>query len=252
MVPSRHRAEEHEQVHLRGLHRDVKLGDQVERVVADQARQVEVLGEDQRDQNRHRPRDLAARQVRFRRARRARFRRHAGMALVPCAHAHQHHDGEQRRAGKPRDAALPGRKHDERRQQGTHRRPGVAAHLKQRLRQAVLSAGSHARHARRFRMEHRRAHADHRHRRQNHGEGGRRCDQDQPHQRERHAGRQRVRRRPMIGVEPHQRLQQRRRQLRGERDQPDLAEIQVVGLLQNRDRRPGSPIASCRSTDGKS
>ena len=162
----------------------------------------------------------------------ARFRRHARVALVPCAHARQHHDGQQRGGGEPRDAALPGRKHDERGQQGTHRRPGIAAHLEERLRQPVLSAGSHARHARRFRMEHRRAHADQRHRAQNHGEGGRRCDQNQPDQGEGHAGRQRVRSRPAVGVESHQRLQQRRGELRGERDQADLAEIEVVGLLE--------------------
>src|ERR1035437_5317005 len=105
------------QVHLRGLHRDVELVDQVEGVIAHHARQVEILGEDERDQNRHGPRNLAARQVRLRHAHGARFRRHAGMALVPCAHAQQHHDGDERRQGKPRDAALPGGQHDERRQQ---------------------------------------------------------------------------------------------------------------------------------------
>ncbi len=35
-----------------------------------------------------------------------------------------------------------------------------------------------------------------------------------------------------IGVEPHQRLQERRGELRGQRDQADLAEVQVVGLLE--------------------
>jgi len=42
------RAEKHEEVDLRRANRDVKLADEIERVIAVQARQVEVLRKDQR------------------------------------------------------------------------------------------------------------------------------------------------------------------------------------------------------------
>ncbi len=46
-----HRAQEDEEVNLRTAHGNVKAGHQVKRVVAGEAGQIEILGEDQRDQN---------------------------------------------------------------------------------------------------------------------------------------------------------------------------------------------------------
>ncbi len=39
--------------------------------------------------------------------------------------------------------------------------------------------------------------------------------------------------RPAVGEQPHGRLEHRSRELKGERDQPDLAEVQVVRIFQN-------------------
>ena len=60
--------------------------------------------------------------------------------LVPDADARQDGDRHERRDGEPRDAALPVRQHDERRQQRAHRRPGVAANLEERLGEAMPAA----------------------------------------------------------------------------------------------------------------
>jgi len=88
-------------------------------------------------------------------------------ALGPRADVRQQNDAEQRHKRKPRDARLAARQH-KRREQRAQRGAGVAADLKQRLRHAVLSTGSHARHARRFGMKHGGAHA-HQRRRDEHG-----------------------------------------------------------------------------------
>ena len=53
-----HGREKHEQVQLRALHRDVEAVDQEEGVVAGQAREVDVLGENQREQYRQSEPDL--------------------------------------------------------------------------------------------------------------------------------------------------------------------------------------------------
>ena len=85
----RHRGQEHEQVQLGGAHRQVELVDQVEGVVAGDARQVEVLGEDQRQQHARSPAPRAARGV-------CRLRTGGGcqaldaVCLVPVADVEQH------------------------------------------------------------------------------------------------------------------------------------------------------------------
>ncbi len=66
------------------------------------------------------------------------------------------------------------------------------------------------------------------------------CDGQQEHarERERHADRQRIRLRPPVCVEADDRLQQRGGELVGQRDQTDLAEIEVEAALEDRiDRR---------------
>jgi hypothetical protein len=61
---------------------------------------------------------------------------------------------------EPGDARLSARHHDERRQQGPERLPGLAADLEQRLGEAVAAAGRQAGHACRLGMKHRRSRAD--------------------------------------------------------------------------------------------
>ena len=89
----------------------------------------------------------------------------AGFAGVPATDLEQHEDGDQRQAREPHDARLSVRHHHEGGEQRARRGADIAAHLKQRLREAVSAAGRHARHPRSFGMEDRRAHAD-QHRRQ--------------------------------------------------------------------------------------
>src|SRR5262245_49934186 len=62
--PGSDRAEENEEIDLRGAHRDVELLDQIEGVITVEACEVEVLGEDQRRENRQRPADALHRQAR--------------------------------------------------------------------------------------------------------------------------------------------------------------------------------------------
>ena len=162
---------------------------------------------------------------RCRRPRRAACR----LPAVPKADIGQQEDRQQRGGREPGDAALAARHHDEGGQQRTDRRAGAAAHLKQRLGEPVPPAGRHARNARRLRMEHRRA---------------------ETHQRRGAAGSSRSCWRPTaaaarsgctpcaIGSEngcgrrsvtmPDHRLQHRGGQLEGQRDQADLAEVEMI------------------------
>ena len=55
---------------------------------------------------------------------------------------------------------------------------------------------------------------------------------DEANQGRPHADGQRVGQRPLVGVEPDERLQQRGGHLEGQRQQPDLAEIEAVIALQ--------------------
>ena len=181
------RGQEHEQQQLGSAHRNVKVIDEVEGVIAGDAREVDVLREHQRQQHRDGEDDVTARGTRCLRSRRARQARDA-VRLVPVSDIDEHHDAEQCRDGEPRHARLAARQHHEGREQRPRRGTEVAADLEHRLRQAVLAAGGHACHARGFGMEHRRAGAD---------EGGReqqqriavgKGEQHEPHQREPHAG----------------------------------------------------------------
>ncbi len=140
---------------LRVLYRHVELLDQVERVVRAQAGGVHVLREQQRDQHGDGDRRLRAGQGSAGRRRlwAAAALRHRRVAPVPEADVGQQQDRQQRRQREPCDAGLSVRHHDECRQQRPDGRPGTAAHLKQRLRESVAPAGSHACHPRRLRME---------------------------------------------------------------------------------------------------
>ncbi len=65
--------------------------------------------------------------------------------FVPHANARQNHDPDKSGNRKPRDTSLAARNYDERGKQRSHGTAGVSADLKYRLREPVLSAGSHAR-----------------------------------------------------------------------------------------------------------
>ena len=139
------------------------LLDQVERVEAADARDVEVLREDQHQQHGDRASTLRARQRRRSRPRsrrapapprgaRAYQRLTCSSSTMPSSAA----------SAEPRDAALAERHDHRRRDQRPERAAGVAADLEQRLRQAVLAARGQARDARRLGVEDRRAGADQR------------------------------------------------------------------------------------------
>ncbi len=159
------------------------------------------------------------------------------MRAVPDADVRQQDDGQQRRQREPGDAALSERYDDERRQQRPHGRPGTAAHLEQRLGEAVAPAGRHPRHPRRLGMEHRRADADQRGRRQDGRIGTGNRQQQQPGQRAAHADGQRERQRPAVGHHADHRLQHGSRHLERQGDEADLDEIEPVRTLQDRVER---------------
>ena len=113
---------------------------------------------------------------------------------------------------------------------GPVRRAGVAADLEQRLREPVPPAGRHARHARGFGVKDRRADADQRHGDENHAVGRRDGEQQQADQREAHAGRQRIRLRPRSVNRPITGCSSEAC-LVGERDEPDLPEVERVRVF---------------------
>ena len=235
---------------LRVGHRQVEFMDQVERVVRTQAGGVDVLGEQQHHQHddpgHHRPRAETLPPRAAAAVPPASARRDRGMARVPHADGAQQQDGEQGRGGEPGDAALPVRHHDERRQQRPDRRAGAAADLEQRLGEPVAPPAGHPRHARRLRMEHRRAHPHQRRGEQDHAVAMRHRQQQQPDQAARHRDRQRERLRPPVGHHADDRLQHRGGKLERQRDQPDLAEIQLIGHASGSDRSPAPATGSCR------
>ena len=150
---------------------------------------------------------------------------------------------------------LAARDDDQRRQQRPERAARVAAHLEERLREAVPSARGEPRHARRLRMEDRRAHA--------HGGGGeeegeetaRVRQQHQTHEGNTHAGRQREGLGAAVGVQADKGLQDGGRQLERERDEPDLREAErEMGLEQRIDRREDRldrVVDAVREADGQ-
>ena len=159
-------------------------------------------------------------------------------ALVPVAHAPEHRDRDERHDGEPRQASLPVRQDDEGRQQRAERGARVAADLEQRLREPVLPARCQTRDPRRLRVKHGGADPDQGGRREHHAVMA--CDrqQQQSRQREAHADGERLRRGAAIGVVADHRLQQRRRQLVDQRDQADVAEVELKRLFEDRvDRR---------------
>ena len=131
------------------------------------------------------------------------------------------------------DAALAVRRDQESRDQRADRRPGVAANLKDRLRQTVLAAGRHARDPRRLRVEYRRADADEVAASSSSGNVHAVESSSETDQRERHAGGQRQRRGPTVGDEPDNRLQYRGGEHQREGHHADLRKAQVERALEH-------------------
>src|SRR5450830_1730450 len=101
------RKQEHEQMNLCILHRQLEFADQIKREVARQAGHVKVLGKDQQQQDADRLDHLLARQLDITGGLLLRLGL-AGqlLALIPVTDLTQHDDGNQRCNGEPRDAAL--------------------------------------------------------------------------------------------------------------------------------------------------
>ena len=119
----RNRGEEEKQMQLRAFDRHAELLDEEERVVAADAREVEILREDERDQHRERERRRGVAALNWRPrppsapARIRRGVRARETARIPLSHSRQHDDAEQREERKPHDRPLPSRDNDERGEQ---------------------------------------------------------------------------------------------------------------------------------------
>ena len=132
---------------------------------------------------------------------------------------------------------LPEGHHDEGRKQRPQGLPEIAADLKKALREAVPAARGCARDARRLRVEHGAADADHRDRQQCQSIGARESQQHQADQRESHARRQDEIQRPPVQAHPDQRLKERGGELEDESDEPDLKEAQGKSIAEHRIKR---------------
>ena len=172
--------------------------------------------------------------------------------LVPAAHPRQHDDGHQGHERKPCHPALPVRQHDKCSQQRPYRRSSVPANLKDRLRHAEAATGRKTRHARRLRMEDRRAHANQRRGQQQQGEARRNRQQQQTCQSEHHADRQGIGHGPVVGKVSDERLQNGGRHLERQRQQTDLTEVQMERSSSKWDRWRAAETAWCHSAGGKS
>ena len=130
--------------------------DQIERVIGLDSREIDLLGEDQRQQDEDRAQHLPARQTVRRNQLRARLHARKAVVLIPDADIAQDRDRQQRHQREPRDGTLAETEHDRRRANRSQRLAEIAADLEQRLREAIASARSHAGDARGFRVERRR------------------------------------------------------------------------------------------------
>ncbi len=144
-------AEEYEKKQLRCLHRDVELLDQIERVIAGHACDIEKLRQDQYDQHQQGQADFTLRNGAQGRVTAALMLHARGtMLLVPITDTHEQQHCEQGRNGEPGDAALPVSDDDERGEQRAHCGTDIAAHLKQCLRKPRPVPGREPRNTRRF------------------------------------------------------------------------------------------------------
>jgi hypothetical protein len=135
------------------------------------------------------------------------------------------------------------------------RRPRVAAHLEQGLREPMPPTRRHARDARGFRVEHRGAASDERNRDQQGREAPGKGQKNEAQQREAHPDRKGIRHGSAIGVETDDRLQQGGRELEDQSDEADLPEIEIEGGFQNGvdggDQRLHEIVHQMREADGQ-
>src|SRR6185437_16374735 len=130
--------QKHEKVDLRALHRYVELVDQIERVVAGETREIEILGEQQRHENGQRKSHFPTRQRDVIGTGPATYRRNnRSICAVPGADVPQYDDSDERRGGEPRNARLSERKNYERSKQWPDGRARISADLKHRLRKSM-------------------------------------------------------------------------------------------------------------------
>jgi hypothetical protein len=106
--------------------------------------------------------------------------------------------------------------------------------LKKRLCEAVLSSGGQSGNARRFGVKDRRPDADQRDGDQDRDKTGGGGEQQKSGECESHADGERIRLRVRVGIDADQGLEERGGDLKGCGDHPDLAEIEVVGGLEDR------------------
>jgi hypothetical protein len=227
-------AEEHEQMQLGLRHGHAEAVDQIEREVAGEARQIHILGEDQRQQDADGAQSGAARQARGMMGAVGGVQSRQAVMAIPHTHIPQHGAGEQRQQREEREAALSPAHHHQRSGQRSQRLTDVAAHLEQGLRQSETCAAGHARDARGLGMKNGRAHAEQR-RADEHGAiAVRHREFGQSREREHRAEGQKPRCRPAIRIQPGQRLKNRRGHLIGQGHQPHLSKREAKISLQRR------------------
>ena len=159
---------------------------------------------------------------------------HLGIARPRPGHQRHRQESDD---GHPGQACLPAWDDDHGGEQRPDRVSGMAADLEYALGKALVTGCGMTRHARGFRVEDGRAEPDQRHRDEHHRVVARRCEPDDADQRRAHAGDHRIGPRLVVARVAQDRLQQRRRHVESQRDQPDLREVQVVGLLEERVHR---------------
>src|SRR4030095_6761020 len=106
------RTQEQKKKQLGRLQRNVKTLDQVERVIAADAGDVDLLGEDERKQDRNRPDHLKARKIGWAVTLGARFHARDAVLLVPDPDIEQDNDANKRHQREPGDRALAEIEHD--------------------------------------------------------------------------------------------------------------------------------------------
>src|SRR3984957_12389383 len=132
------RGQEQEEMQLGVLHGHVERANEIERVIARDAREIEIFREDQDEQYPDRKQDAAARESRIGLHRLGRFA-HARQAVgfVPDADIPQNEARQKRYQRIPSDAALAPAQDDKRGRQRAQSRADVSANLEYRLSKTI-------------------------------------------------------------------------------------------------------------------
>lgn len=228
---------------LGALHGDMETVHEIEGVIRGQTGEIKELREHQDDEHTHGERNFARRKRRTAAIDRAsdvnahRNSFSAGLtktiAVSPMTDFEEQDHGDERQDRKPSDAGLALRQNEngeERSQRGT----GVAAHLKNGLGEAVLSAGGHAGDARRLRVEDCGTRTDQSCGDENDRVGRRDGKSQQASERDAHACGQEIRFGMTITVESDKRLEERRGKRGCKGDQTNLAKVQAKSVSEQR------------------